>query len=1568
MEDKIPPAIMHLPPPVPLKTYRWEDLRRARVRGGYPWTHLDKPPLDSDAWKNISDHEYEPVGAPPPKVQEPHVTDEMGLGMDEEFDAIKPATKSETSSTSSRERRFLRIPLDDELVVVPGDGEDEDEAMEGENGEAKGATAEEAEEKLSAQEFQSQLEDRYFSATPTTTESRTDYDVNTSQLDSSGLEDIPLKREARKKKQQDATPEKQPETRGFQQRLRSQAGRIRTKLRSIPRPNIKLPERPKLNLPERPKIRLPERPKFNLPERPKFHLPERPKFNLPERPKFSMPERPKFNLPQMPSFSMSKERKARSHHTSSTRRPLRERSQISSASTTSSTKKNIFDFDFKSYPRIFDRKSRRADYATSSPKPSRGQTPPPPQTPIRKKGSWLQRFTDLKHAHEPNPPTAGEAHSRVRDDLEGEEFRDDINVAECAEGSESTTAFRDKDYGYAVTIDDTEQPTETAEQIRASSSSVPDSDREARSSGSSSLRHRAGVLEEIDSDEFFLREKGLSQEDVEVGRYLTSEIREAFRAPVSALSQMDNFEYYDDDEDVENLGQQYRSTPERGPIRPARTRSLGTRKRSSKSREPSPAEEEASSQFFNTFPPARPKRSSRLHQQRAEGIEEQDVSKEIKEQVYEQEMEVEEKDKQIISPRNDILSLTVTDEDDKFLCQSTELEEYLASPSEDHWQTEENAFVEVQPPMPPKRMRRSRKEPIPDTLCNGNYTKEDWLENLEADVIPNEEVMVMRMEPDYIIPAAPPEDLELPPEPPRRGRRKSSRATSLVDEDRTSRGASSLPSEREHIADDLPRDLSLPEIPGYAAVDKPITKPRHSKAQRPSVPGRRKKSNGHQHTHPHFYSLPHRPPPIRPLRNYSTLGPSRPPRKHKTLLPEDIEQKSESYIEIEDDILEPLSHGSARDLQSGDIIERMKGRPLPPPPRPPRKGRESRESREMPEESTTGGQLPMYQNEEETEDGITESEEPFDVSKVETLGALSDDIFYAHPGVTSYDDEKLEEDIARETKKLSNFELEKDKTEPSLILQEAKIRETSPISLEISVEEVSVAIQTDPLPDDICVVMGDEDVPVSHMTVGTETTGQLPLSGKTSKFGQQTTPEHPPPPTVIEKPIPYYVMPDPDTEIELKAQKLQISELEVERLNVGELQAQKILVSDIDGVSLQVAELTSKSGNLVVTGLELPPRFLQDLYDSLPIPPSPSQPVPAPVQVSAPSIPHPLIIHPHSDPPATQLPAPTPPSESPSAQIPLYQAPTLPSLLPQTPSTLIPFSQDPSILTSQSEASPTQTALPQVPPAKTPMSQVSSTLTPQSQTPSDLTTPQYQVPSAQILPSQVPSESVSLSQLSSQVASVPATPQVTSITTSPPQSQQVPTIPSQQTIPLQSIINPNLVTSFNGLHSYIPDYIPPQVPVSLRIPSRTRSHIQRELESEEEMISLMHTPSSRRRRHHPSKPVSRYSSDEEEEEEYSSYRPPSRRHHSSSRGAEPSVGELSRQLVHACQGVTMRALHQLVQYVTPQVREGEDKRRDLQIALCILLVLVAGLILMGFGSGKTYHHHHWDYHFPPPHP
>lgn len=59
----------------------------------------------------------------------------------------------------------------------------------------------------------------------------------------------------------------------------------------------------------------------------------------------------------------------------------------------------------------------------------------------------------------------------------------------------------------------------------------------------SSLGHRRGVLEEIDSDQFFLREKGISQDNIDMGKYLSTEIREAFRSPANALSEFQSFNF-----------------------------------------------------------------------------------------------------------------------------------------------------------------------------------------------------------------------------------------------------------------------------------------------------------------------------------------------------------------------------------------------------------------------------------------------------------------------------------------------------------------------------------------------------------------------------------------------------------------------------------------------------------------------------------------------------------------------------------------------------------------------------------------------------------------------------------------------------------------------------------------------------------------------------------------------------------------------------------------------------------------------------------------------------------------
>lgn len=48
MESDLSPDKSQTTPPVPIKTYQWEDVRRAREAGGYPWTHLLKVPLEGE--------------------------------------------------------------------------------------------------------------------------------------------------------------------------------------------------------------------------------------------------------------------------------------------------------------------------------------------------------------------------------------------------------------------------------------------------------------------------------------------------------------------------------------------------------------------------------------------------------------------------------------------------------------------------------------------------------------------------------------------------------------------------------------------------------------------------------------------------------------------------------------------------------------------------------------------------------------------------------------------------------------------------------------------------------------------------------------------------------------------------------------------------------------------------------------------------------------------------------------------------------------------------------------------------------------------------------------------------------------------------------------------------------------------------------------------------------------------------------------------------------------------------------------------------------------------------------
>lgn len=83
----------------------------------------------------------------------------------------------------------------------------------------------------------------------------------------------------------------------------------------------------------------------------------------------------------------------------------------------------------------------------------------------------------------------------------------------------------------------------------------------------------------------------------------------------------------------------------------------------------------------------------------------------------------------------------------------------------------------------------------------------------------------------------------------------------------------------------------------------------------------------------------------------------------------------------------------------------------------------------------------------------------------------------------------------------------------------------------------------------------------------------------------------------------------------------------------------------------------------------------------------------------------------------------------------------------------------------------------------------------------------------------------------------------------------------------------------------------------------------------------------------------------------------------SAAATDPSITELSCQLFRLCHSNVCSLFNMVVQQVVP---EDTEKRRDLQAALCFLSIILAGLLILGFGNEKTIHHHHWDFQFPPP--
>ncbi|KAK0092793.1 hypothetical protein PV326_000569 [Microctonus aethiopoides] len=1488
-----------------------------------------KPTLTS----GVCEHEYEPVGAARFSSKTTgHAPVVRIIDTD-----VAPVADSDDSIDIRG--RFTPGPvLDDDDLVLPLDGQIEDSAMEGKEL-GSGYVSDEVE---TAQQLQDRIEERFLSAATPCTESRTDGEVNTSQVDSSAMEELPLRRGAR----------------GLPQRLRSQAGKLRLRLKNIQRPNFTFPvERNKLSktklsdkIKSRPseksseksrtlerssrqtdkRTRM-ERIRASLPERPKFTLPDRPKFNFPQKSKFHLPQRPKINLPKMPTRSSFRlpTLPGRRQRAPSLGEQQRQHSNESNAG----SRKNLFEF--ATVPRLFNKKKKgQTDYATSSPKELRGESSAQSSTLPRVKKSqpklMTQRFTDIKFADdddefpvELNRPWKHSSLEKPRRSIHAQESLEDseplpweeseirrksLQIEELSDNEEldeseiqqepiqtriSKIIHRDSEDSYEppqidprlygdqnVVYEETQKnqrddyrvafepvdprgykkkrspsPEEEEEEVVDEEDEIEDderlsseleedistrSDREQQpSSGSSCDRRRRGVIEEIDSDEFFLRAKGISQDDMHMGQYLTSEIRDALKIPsTNALV---------DEVPIGAL---------KPPQRPARARSIKKRKESLDS--------------YEITPPIRPKRSLRRSEESDYGSNIHDNDDSLSESrhriVYHAESAPLNLDR--IEPLDDIVVVKPIRRKSRTSLRSSSL-----VPSEP---IEEISLEDVElPPLVPRRRKRRLLEmneinrQINGTIsCNGHHsiTKLEMIprQNSEPPIKPLRSssrdristVMKVDDEEEYIEPA---------PIAPKRHSR--SRATSIIqDDDRTSREAESIP-DIGFEGDIEPQDNdSRLDFPGYAIIEK------RDKPPRPPPP-RRQRGNK-------FSTTPRPSPPKRPTRAYSTLRPrSRTPSDDG--LKTSQERESTPYVEMDSEAEEEDDH---KDLRSGDILNKMASRPLPAPPRPPRSRREKITEEHM--ESVNN-----LHNLSATEAFASTQTDPLPDDMV-----IEEEITQAKLIVTP---SRSGSQIMVSTERIpspqhfrSNVQAISHERIPSpmpeLFVGSSTRSEPDIRGSRVTPEREIRAPEVPPLPTTQVIyptdAFGNDDDNDVSQRLFTQNNAAIPCNTDSRIPGIEE----------LEERLSAFL-----TNETLKISSLEVGDLKVDKLNVSTLEAHKIAASEIDAIVVSATEISNNSQEDVLT---IHPSLLQEL-------------IAIRSQLE-------LVVQQHE---LMQ-------SESPSRT--LEESTEIKPIISEAPK------QD------QTLNEPIHLQLDKFP----------------------KTTESRSIFSTQGISIQ------ELNQMSSQNSS--KAEQVKKIVPDEVEQKQEETSrsPSRSCSPTRSVKRETAspIRSLPPVISVTPDEpAPVQQPSELTEvkPQRATISYSSEMEFSERPSSVQSRPSSPQ-----SRPVS---PPLQNQQQYIAFQtsqiPPQFFTLASSQSAhrvgnEPSILDMTQQLVGALRLAGKRAMQHFINYIVSRVShdESETKIREVELAICALLLIIVGLIIVCFAGPKTItHHHHWDYFNPP---
>ncbi|XP_061398915.1 uncharacterized protein LOC133334618 [Musca vetustissima] len=844
--------------------------------------------------------------------------------------------------------------------------------------ESQMASGEQGEPIKTAEDYQREIEEQFFKPADGKPTPQTELNVEADE------EPIPDEAAAEEETGQTKSGMKsfmasaQDRGRKMQMGLKTQAGKLRTKFKATPKKSPssspKAKERRKFKAPEFSKMKMPD---IKRPDMSKFKDFKRPEFT-----KFSKPDMSKFKLPEMSGIKLGRSKSFKETETTITDEDMSLDVPTKKGTTeaTTSPQKKLFDFNFGTYPRVLRKKKKPIEpessfdtgtateatsvipSTTTQPSVESSSSPQGDRGPGPVRSRWADKFSDVSFND-----SEGSRYRRYGSELESFDRESSLErrMREDLEDTVSEEPHETGGMGILAGVTDNKEFAEFDEENRAiheisnlrsrefKRRPIVHQDSDVRSEEDAvgwtekeiqknillrkaeieaeasyhkyddAARHdtqstassgKKVVLEEIGEDEFFLRKRGISQDNIEINQYIRNAFRqgEEYDKPINSLQHVGQTRDYGD-YDVP-------------PPKPRRLHKIYQPQQNDSQEFGSYGDNFSVSQNGSDYfsgsggqPPRRPMRKSRSRSKYS--MDSQDVR-------YMDEEYLREPSHENVSGVWNDLNMTVTGKENIPVRHEHRLED-------------END--DISRPQPPRRQKRRRDTSMDkDSYINGFGGRSVSNSYLQ----PTEDVIVYRTEHEYHhVPIATPDKYS--------DSLSANKSTSHYDlDDQGSRGAISLDHQNDEAIDVTDKYvIEMLENDGYAVV-------RKEQLPKPTPPARRKRfahlPGDRFATMPNMRTKRSTPPPDRPPppRGYTPVSDVVMPTIRKSALSLDARP---NYRD-DDDYEEPGRPESPRNLQSGDIINKMKYRPLPPPPRPPREKRNRSQSKgsEMGQKSHTG--------------------------------------------------------------------------------------------------------------------------------------------------------------------------------------------------------------------------------------------------------------------------------------------------------------------------------------------------------------------------------------------------------------------------------------------------------------------------------------------------------------------------------------------------------------------------------------------------------------------------------------